>query len=416
MKRFIPIFITIFLLLQIPSPTTYAQEQRDSTSLSDIKNHWAKDIINQSIQKGMVTGYPDGTFKPNAPVAIDAFVKMMLMSFTEKYPDGVVGWSEDFYNSLSPSTQQVLGESESIFDPNKPPTAKYWAQPYIDQLNRLTGLLGPHDIIIGTDYTKPMTRAQVAFLVSKILGFVEFEEQFEYASLASEGVKDISKLTPDRRYYIGNMIMKGIMRGNPEGLFKPDSIVTRAESLTIIDRIFNKVTRDPFVPNLAGKHYSQYNFKEVTKTVIHPKAEMKTAVDNLREAAKLTDGYGKFYGLDLWLFSSEDAWKAYDYQSKQPEVVTSLSKMISLSVSENTDTLNFAINKDLSGLSTQRKVVDSWLGSILGSKENVAKLLESITAFGKTKETTRSFSIGGRAVSLQQSKESPRIGAIIKAK
>jgi len=416
MKRLISIFITIFLILQIQCPTTYAQEKGDSTSLSDIKNHWAKDIINQSIQKGMVTGYPDGTFKPNAPVAIDAFVKMMLMSFTEKYPDGVVGWSEDFYNSLSPSTQQALAESESKFNPNKPPTAKYWAQPYIDQLNRLMGILNSNDPIIGKDYTKPMTRVQVAYLVSKVMAFTEFEEQFEYTQLAASGAKDISHIASDRKYYINSMLVKGIMRGTPEGKFNPDKQLTRAESLIIIDRILNKKTRDPLVPNLAGKQYSQYTLKGVTKTVIHPKAEMKTAVDNLREAAKLTEGYGKFYGLDLWLFSSEDAWKAYDYQSKQPGLVTSLSKIISLSVSENTDTLNFAINKDLSGLSAQRKVVDSWLGSILGSKEDVAKLLDSIKEFGKTKDNTRSVSIGGRAVALQQSNGSPMIGATIKAK
>ena len=45
-----------------------------STTLSDIKGHWAEAAINDFVSKGYVGGYADGTFKPNNNITRAEFV------------------------------------------------------------------------------------------------------------------------------------------------------------------------------------------------------------------------------------------------------------------------------------------------------------------------------------------------------
>lgn len=40
----------------------------DEPSFTDIATHWARDIIIALAKEGIVTGYPDGTFRPDAPI------------------------------------------------------------------------------------------------------------------------------------------------------------------------------------------------------------------------------------------------------------------------------------------------------------------------------------------------------------
>ena len=51
----------------------------DNTSIivNDIKNHWASSDINNFINKGYISGYQDGTFKPNNDITRAEFVKIV---------------------------------------------------------------------------------------------------------------------------------------------------------------------------------------------------------------------------------------------------------------------------------------------------------------------------------------------------
>ncbi len=40
----------------------------DTAIFTDIENHWARDIILSLAKEGVVSGYPDGTFRPDAPI------------------------------------------------------------------------------------------------------------------------------------------------------------------------------------------------------------------------------------------------------------------------------------------------------------------------------------------------------------
>jgi uncharacterized lipoprotein YddW (UPF0748 family) len=49
--------------------------------MRDIQNHWAKSCIEALIQQGIVSGYPDGTFRPDQPVTRAEFAAMIVKAF-----------------------------------------------------------------------------------------------------------------------------------------------------------------------------------------------------------------------------------------------------------------------------------------------------------------------------------------------
>lgn len=70
-KIFVLITMTIFIF-------TFATSGIAASQIKDISNHWAKSSIEKGIQEGFITGYPDGTFKPNKDVTVAEFVKLAL--------------------------------------------------------------------------------------------------------------------------------------------------------------------------------------------------------------------------------------------------------------------------------------------------------------------------------------------------
>ena len=54
--------------------------------VTDISNHWAKEEIKYLIEKGIIHGYPDGTFRPEENISKVEFYKLVneLIGYKEK--------------------------------------------------------------------------------------------------------------------------------------------------------------------------------------------------------------------------------------------------------------------------------------------------------------------------------------------
>ena len=87
---------------------------------TDINDHWAKEYINSSVEKGWVNGYPDGTFKPNQYITRAEFVTLVnnvlqrrvhtenILPEAKQFPDLVKGkW---YYEAMQESINSHLYE------------------------------------------------------------------------------------------------------------------------------------------------------------------------------------------------------------------------------------------------------------------------------------------------------------------
>src|SRR4051794_6188330 len=72
--------VLLFSLVFSSFNTTHAQAAV-STSVSDIKGHWAEAQINSWISQGFIKGYDDGSFKPNKAITRAEFFVLINQAF-----------------------------------------------------------------------------------------------------------------------------------------------------------------------------------------------------------------------------------------------------------------------------------------------------------------------------------------------
>lgn len=105
-------------------PATEQPVQTDR-SFSDTENYWAKDTINDFVARGIISGYPDGTFRPNAPMQ-RKHVASILVKVYELEPKLAsvefkdVTLNHPNYNAISKLQQAgVIHGSDGLFRPNE---------------------------------------------------------------------------------------------------------------------------------------------------------------------------------------------------------------------------------------------------------------------------------------------------------
>ena len=184
--------------------TLYAKwTLNNSTSgitFNDISTNWAKDMIEDIAARGIITGYPDGSFRPNAPIKREHMAVMFARAF-----------------ELTPKRDAVSFSDVPM------------SHPYYEAITRLQQA----GVIDGSNGefnpSESLTRAQLA----KILVLT-----FGITSGGTRTFKDVS--TTHWSYdYIAALADKGIALGN-NGNFKPDEPVTRAQFVAFLYRAMNQ--------------------------------------------------------------------------------------------------------------------------------------------------------------------------------
>lgn len=171
-------------------------QEQISIKIADIAGHWAESDITYLVGKGAVTGYPDGSFKPNNNITRCEFISILVKAL-----------------KLETKTGKVFKDTE-----------KHWAKDLISTAyaNGITNgygndLFGPNDLI---------TREQMVVMIVKAAGLnlkVEgrvFADNQEISSWAKDAVN----------IALGH----NIVSGRPNNKFEPKSMANRAEAVTII--------------------------------------------------------------------------------------------------------------------------------------------------------------------------------------
>ncbi|NEW08006.1 S-layer homology domain-containing protein [Paenibacillus sp. SYP-B3998] len=278
------------------------QGKAEAASFVDVRGHWAEQTISQMAQQGLLDGFPDGTFRPNDSVTADQFVKIVLLAFTDMFPNSERKWKSTFLQSLSNSNQSILQQDYRDFT-FKPNTVGYWAKPYLDLASDL------HFITKGqfTDYKAKLKREDVAEILYYLLKETEYLEDEVYSLKTAAQFGDFQSATTRQQKFIGEAMTKGIMEGYPNGYFGVGQYVTRAEALQIIARLQTKAKRIK-VNSSAASFIKVVPTKDGSyKKLIFPDQRMLETYGVMEEAGKLR---GTNYDLEettLRLFRDGDA-------------------------------------------------------------------------------------------------------------
>ncbi|RUT31754.1 hypothetical protein EJP77_10225 [Paenibacillus zeisoli] len=171
-----------------------------AAAFGDIAQHWGRNDIALAVKLGIVKGYENVTFRPDAPVTRAEFAAMVCRAF---------------------GMETVQG-SASFRD-----TADIWASGYI-------GTLASKGVINGyTDQTfrpnKEISRAEMVTILGRIL---------DLGQLATSTKASLTDVGSD--YWAKNAIEEAykaqLIQGVNATLFKPDDRATRAEAITVLLR------------------------------------------------------------------------------------------------------------------------------------------------------------------------------------
>ncbi len=123
-----------------------------------------------------------------------------------------------------------------------------------DEYNDLVNLFVGADIIEGyPDKTfrgnNGITRAEFVKILNDMLGYNYNGETADYTDIAGHWCEN----------YIASFSKSGILKGYPDGSFKPDNIISKAETITILNRVANIKplnTDNQFFEDVTEKHWA----------------------------------------------------------------------------------------------------------------------------------------------------------------
>mgnify|MGYP000954046783 CR=1 FL=1 len=193
---------------------------------SDTEQHWAHQCIEEMSACGLLKGYPDGSFKPDQPLTqAEALSLAMRVAPQEEVVD-----EDDTDIATDDSELETIPEWVRG-DANKA------AKKGIIKLNRF------HSAV-------QASRAQTAVMIAKALGL-------EPVDTSNIPFKDGILLSPEDVGYILALYEEGIISGDPNGNFNPNSAITRAEMASLLQRLLEKAELSITLPETATVEQGQ---------------------------------------------------------------------------------------------------------------------------------------------------------------
>ena len=170
-----------------------------SAKANDIQGHWAEATITNMINANVISGYPDGSFKPNANISRAEFAALIVKAFN------------------------LRGTSGKVFND----TAEHWAKDAIATAYQYGIVNGYSDTEFGPG--DPITREQAAVMIVKatILN-----------NAANLNFSDADQISSWAQKSVQIAVSAGLFSGYPDGTFKPQGNTTRAEAASILYKYF----------------------------------------------------------------------------------------------------------------------------------------------------------------------------------
>ncbi|MEW6624765.1 MAG: S-layer homology domain-containing protein [Bacillota bacterium] len=191
-----------------PSPTTPATGR----SFSDLAtNHWAYENIMEMVEIGILSGYPDGTFKPNNTITRAEFAKIMVLALN--------------LDTASPSVPTFTDVP-----------ANHWAYGVVESArNYLTGYRDTRTGALTFEPNSVAVREDVAVALVNAKGLGNARANL---SLLDQ-FHDKDQISEALRNHVAIAVEQGYMRGTNIG-FEPQKALTRAEACALLSRIIDR--------------------------------------------------------------------------------------------------------------------------------------------------------------------------------
>lgn len=217
-----PVLLTVFLAilvlgLTIASTPVYAEQQildivsiddititpnqtGNSTGLfNDMSGHWAAANIQTLVQKGAISGYPDGSFKPNKTITRAEFATVLVKAL-----------------NLNMQSGKTFADTQN-----------HWAKDYISTAYNQGIVKGMNDTQFAPD--TEISREQMAVMIVNARKLSNRQSLLNFV--------DKSSISTWAFPAVATAVENKIFSGYPDNTFRPQGHATRAEAVTAIIKV-----------------------------------------------------------------------------------------------------------------------------------------------------------------------------------
>jgi hypothetical protein len=169
---------------------------------SDIAGHWSMEWVIKAVEAGLVSGYDDGTFRPDNNITRAEYTKLVIEAFDIRV------------NGAATMFEDVIG---------------HWAEPYINEAANTYLIVGVGDGMFEPDAA--LTREDAITILLRILTYSNAE-----IAEASQSIDyfDASDISGYARTAVNRLSQSGIVSGDARGYFYPQANLKRSEAVKLI--------------------------------------------------------------------------------------------------------------------------------------------------------------------------------------
>lgn len=170
-----------------------------ANTATDITGHWAEPTLSEWLEQGYISGYEDGTVRPNQGVTRAEFLSFVNRVFafnrTGEISFSDVKENDWYYENIAIAVEAGLmnGYSDGTFRPNQ-----------------------------------IISREEIATVVGRLLALSEMETGSRFS--------DAEAIANWAIGHVGSVREHGILTGYPDGSYQPSQLATRAEAVIVLER------------------------------------------------------------------------------------------------------------------------------------------------------------------------------------
>ena len=263
-----------------------------AADINDIGGHWAAAEIERAISSGYVKGYPDGTFRPDTGVTRAEFVVMLDSAF--QMPAG-----------QNENTPGDVSDQDWFAQDVKSALAAGFVSGYPD------GTFRPQDEV---------SRQDGACMLAKLLNL---------DGAGDPSFSDADEIGGWAKASVSGLVAAGIMAGYPDGSFRPQEVITRAEAVVMINKALASQSPTPVTDQL-----------QVTGDAVNVRSGPSTSAQIIGQANSGDILQAEAENDDDWYqidYQGGSGWVAGWYvQVYQPSQVTNSPQASNSTVSDST--------------------------------------------------------------------------------
>lgn len=220
--------LVMLLVITMPAPGGIAAAAAAPISFSDVPSTaWYLEDLQYLLENAdhIFSGYPDGTFRPNEPLTIDMFIKLTVTALGEDPETGGDYWASTYIRKAF--EKSLVRSSDGFPDPAENLPKSY------------------------EPYKKPITRETMALITGRALDYIAEETPYRDPLQFSSLMLDYNKISSHAKSNVIKCYDLGILTGFPDGEFKPQNRLTRAEAVSVIRRLIDPGSRKAVAVNPA---------------------------------------------------------------------------------------------------------------------------------------------------------------------